>query len=138
MSFTVVPPRPPLGQDEALTGVAVSRFALLYSIDHSEGMPMTSDYEAVHEITYMWLYTLMIREYGDQLRNLLTDDTSNIYEANMPVTIEYASVALFAQDDPNIPTQEELDSIVLSAFTGSNGETYLDEIQSLPRSNPFR
>lgn len=99
---------------------------------------MTTDYEAVHENTYMWLYTIMFREYGDQLRNLLTDDTSNIYEANQPVTIEYASVALFAQGDPNIPTQEELDEIVISAFTGTNGETYLDGIQSLPRTNPFR
>ena len=134
----MTPPRPPLGQDEALTGVAVSRFALLYSIDHTEGMPMTNDYEAVHENTYMWLYTIMFREFGDQMRNLLTDDTSNIYEANKPVTIEYASVVLFAQDDNNIPTQEELDVIVMSAFTGDNGETYLDGVQSLPRSNPFR
>ena len=134
----MTPQRPPLGQDEALTGVAVSRFALLYYIDNSLGMPMTSDYEAVHENTYLWLYTIMFREFGDQMRNLLTDDTSNIYEANLPVTIEYASVVLFAQGDPNIPTQAELDALVVSAFTGVNGETYVNEIQSLPRRNPFR
>jgi len=99
---------------------------------------MTMDYEAVHENTYLWLYTVMYQQYGDRLMNLLTDDTSNIYELNQPVTIEYASVVLFDQSDPAIPTRADLDQYVMQAFSGDNLNTYLSGIQSLPRANPFR
>lgn len=116
----------------------MTRFAINYYIDHDDGMPMTSDYEDVHELTYLWLYTVMFREYGDRMKNLLTDDTSNLYERNQPVLIEYASVILFESDDPDMPTTAELDAIVEEAFTGVNGDAYLDSLQSLPRSNPFR
>jgi hypothetical protein len=123
---------------ESLTGVTITRFALLYTIDHSQGMPMTQDYEQVHENTYLWLYTVMSRTFGERMKNLLTDDTSNIYEANEAVRIEYASVALFDADDTDIPTTEELDQLVLEAFSGENLAFYLQGIQTLPSENPFR
>ena len=101
-------------------------------------MPMTSDYEEVHEHTYLWLYTVLFRTYGDRMKNLLTDDTSNIYERDEPILIEYASVILFESDDTTIPTTAELDRLVIDAFTGENGDAYLYGLQSLPRDNPFR
>jgi hypothetical protein len=101
-------------------------------------MPMTSDYEDVHENTYLWLYTVMFRTFGDRMKNLLTDDTSNLYERDEPILIEYASVILFESDDEEIPTTAELDAIVTDAFTGSNGEAYVAGLQGLARSNPFR
>ena len=99
---------------------------------------MTSHYEEVHDNTYLWLYTVMFRVYGDRMKNLLTDDTSNLYERDEPVLIEYASVILFESDDPDIPTTVELDALVTDAFTGANGDAYVDGLQSLPRDNPFR
>jgi hypothetical protein len=102
------------------------------------GMPVTSDYEAVHENTFLWLYTVMFRAYGDQLKNLLTDDTGNVYTEGQPVDIEYTSVALFDEGDPDIPTREQVDQLVLDAFSGSNLESYIEGVQNLPSSNPFR
>ena len=99
---------------------------------------MISHYDEVHDTTILWLYTVMFRTYGDRMRNLLTDDTSNLYERDEPVLIEYASVILFEADDPEIPTTAELDAIVIDAFTGENGAIYLREIQKLPDDNPFR
>ena len=141
-TVSVTPPSPSngfQGQDgRPLTGVSVSPFVLLYDIDGALGMPLSSDYEAVHDNTFLWLYTVMLREFGDQMKNLLTDDTSNMYELNQPIAIEYVSVVLFDQSDPNIPSKEDLDVLVREAFTGENLVTYLNGIQSLPRSNPFR
>jgi hypothetical protein len=116
----------------------VTRFSLLYTIDHDLGMPLTSDYEAVHENTFLWLYTVMFRAYGDQLKNLLTDDTNNVYTENQPANIEYASVALFDENDPEIPTREQIDQLVFDAFSGSNLDTYIEGVQNLPSANPFR
>jgi hypothetical protein len=101
-------------------------------------MPMTQDYEQVHENTYLWLYNTMSNTFGERMRNLLTDDTSNIYEANEAVRIEYASVALFDADDADIPTTEELDRLVLEAFSGENLEAYLLGLKNLLPENPFR
>lgn len=137
--LTPEPPQPgyenPAG--DPLTGVPVTRFSILYDLAEYADMPMTSDYDQVHENTYLWLYTILFQAYGDRMKNLLTDDTSNIYQQNQPVTIEYASVILFDSNDLNIPTQEELDQVVVTAFTGPNGEAYVDGIQSLPEGNPF-
>lgn len=71
------------------------------------------------------------------MKNLLTDDTSNLYERGQPVLIEYASVILFESDDESIPTTAELDALVVDAFTGTNGDSYVDGLQNLPDDNPF-
>ena len=99
-------------------------------------MPMISHYEDVHEYTFLWLYTVMFRTFGDRMKNLLTDDTSNMF--GDPVRVEYASVALFAADDPEIPTTDDLNLLVEEAFTGDNLLFYVEGLKDLPSDNPFR
>lgn len=124
--------------EQPLVGVELNKFSLRYRLAPGAGVPLTSDYDFVHENTYLWLFTVMHQTWGEQLKNLLTEDTSNKYASDQPITIQYSSIALFDENDAYIPSRDAMNNMVREAFTGSNLQYYLEGIQNLPAPNPFR
>ncbi len=106
--------------------------------------PQAAELLAVTELTRQYLEDFMFDEFEGNSFTVLTDFiteflTSN-YMTNLPVLIDYKSIARFDGDFSTIiPTAEQLHSVLVDAFSGVNILVYESLLsEDLPPSNVFR
>ena len=90
-------------------------------------------------MTHKYLEDFMM-EFFDKtaltdLDNFLTIMVRDIFVEGEPVLAEYQSNGLFNPDSIFIPVTRELDNLIEDAITQ---DEYLEMVNALPRSNPFR
>lgn len=114
-----------------------SKFAITYS--PIDDVPTSEDLAELTMMTHKYLEDFMM-EFFDKtaltdLDNFLTIMVRDIFVEGEPVLAEYQSNGLFNPDSIFIPVTRELDNLIEDAITQ---DEYLEMVNALPRSNPFR
>ena len=107
--------------------VTLSPFSLLYSFA-AQSLPRNPEVTEVAMLTDDFLETFFKRAVSN-LVSLDTSLTDTNFQFGAPYRMDFASTASFS--GMNGPTLEELDAILVEAFSGTNLEAYLLELQAL-------
>lgn len=95
----------------------------------------------VVELTRVYLEGFFIDIYGDSstetLSEFLTLFTGSEFDFGQPIAIFYSSSAVFDATSSSVPSVEDLDENLASAFQGENLNGYVSMMQALPTSNVF-
>ena len=125
--------------------VQLSPYSLRYTFNQTR-IPLTFEVDEVVAVTRMYLAEYFEIRYMD-MTEFVTNMTGTAFVLQQPFVINYTSVAVFntmasMSDDDNvdidIPPVEELDIILIAAFTTINLLNYITILQDLPPENIFR
>lgn len=125
--------------------VELSPYTLRYTFIN-QTIPKTFEVDEVVALTRMYLANYFEIRYTD-ITEFITNTTGTAFVLQQPFLINYTSVAVFdtmqsMNDDdgvdPVIPPVEELNIILIAAFTTTNLEAYIELLQDLPPENVFR
>jgi hypothetical protein len=115
-----------------------------YILDYSvtdERIPFRSEYLEVVELTRVYLEGFFVERYQDStteiLIEFLTLFTGSEFDFGQPIVIFYTSSAIFDPLSSSIPSVDDLDAELASAFAGENLNGYVSMLQALPTSNVF-
>jgi hypothetical protein len=131
---------PPTGPGPDDTVIGLSIYNLLYTLDQSR-IPNLQDYRGVTDITEEYL-----DEFFDNVLRLsqdiiytgsITETTDRDFDLGKPVGVEYNTTMFFSPSSTLVPSDAELNALLMSAFRGSQNDEYLKAVQSLPPSNIF-
>jgi hypothetical protein len=135
VSPTLDPTLPPATENRRI----LSPYQLVYTLSESR-VPFRSELLEVVEVTRIYLdgyFKDEFQEEGD-LQELLTIFLNTAFDFGEPIPIVYESSAVFDPESSTpVPTIEDLDAVLISAFEGSNVEGYLGMLQALPTQNLF-
>jgi hypothetical protein len=129
------PTMPPASQNLRV----LSPYQLVYTLSESR-VPFRSELVAVVELTRLYLDSYFKDEFQEDgdLLEILTIFLNTAFDFGEPIPVEYESSAVFDPESSiSIPTVEDLDAVLISAFEGSNLDGYLGMLQALPPQNLF-
>lgn len=117
--------------------VTLSPYTLRYVFNQTS-VPRTFEIEEVVAVTRMYLAEYFEIRYTD-ITEFITNMTGNMFTLQQPFLINYTSVAVFDNSvDAVLPPVEELDIVLIAAFTTTNLVNYITLLQDLPPENIFR
>jgi hypothetical protein len=137
-----VPSRPSANSTPAptLTPVSISPFTILYTIEQFR-LPLASEYVSVANLTANYLNEYFRANFQEtSLVDFVIADTmmtDNNFQFGQPVEIDYRTQLTFASAS-FIPSTEEFDELLASAFRDDNLAIYISLLNSLPISNIFQ
>jgi len=103
-------------------------------------IPSDQDYVEVAALTSDFLSqyfeALFAQSPNIMLDMFITEFISGTYILDRPVIVDYQSTGFFDSSE-DIPTVEDLDQLLASAFIGSNLQLYLESLGELPPTNVF-
>lgn len=104
------------------------------------GTPSDGDLATVTEITDRFLEEISNLSYDfdpntdmDDFMVMLITST----DGSGAVTVEYEATVMFGDSSTIVPTMEEVEALIASAFDGLNLQVYLDLMQNLGTNNAF-
>ena len=111
-------------------------------------IPLTYEVDEVVSVTRMYLSEYFEIRYAD-ITEFITNMTGTAFILQQPFVINYTSIAVFnsmkmlnVDDDDGtdyvVPPMEELDIVLIAAFTTTNLAAYIKKLQGLPPDNIFR
>jgi hypothetical protein len=124
--------------------VQLSPYTLRYTFVN-QTVPRTFEVDEVVAVTRMYLANYFEIRYTD-ITEFITNATGTAFVLQQPFLINYTSVAVFNtmqsmndddSVDPVIPPVEELNIILIAAFTTTNLEAYIELLRDLPPENVF-
>lgn len=93
------------------------------------------------ELTRVYLEDFFDQIYQESttamLSEFLTLFTGSEFDFGQPIVIYYTSSAVFDRMSSTVPSMEDLDAELASAFEGENLNGYVSMLQALPTSNVF-
>lgn len=112
----------------------LSSYALFYQISQTR-IPSLQDYEELGLLTNQYVDTYYDRVFEGSTEVAFSDSTTVIvgteFRLGQPVQVNYnTSIVFDSTASTFIPSQADLDAILLSAFTGASNATYLAVIQT--------
>jgi hypothetical protein len=125
--------------------VELSPYTLRYGFDQTR-VPFAFEVDEVVVLTRMYLAKYFEIRYTN-IMEFLTNSTGTAFTLLQPFNINYTSAAVFStrQGKTNndkvslvVPPDEELDIVLIAAFTGQNLATYISQLNDLPPENIFR
>lgn len=123
-----------------LTPVSISPFTILYTIEQFR-LPLASEYVSVANLTANYLNEYFRANFQEtSLVDFVIADTmmtDNNFQFGQPVEIDYRTQLTFASAS-FIPSTEEFDELLASAFRDDNLAIYISLLNSLPISNIFQ
>jgi hypothetical protein len=114
-------------------------YSLFYTINQFR-LPNANEFEAVAELTRDHVTPFFVADAAGNPQYTLVASTTVIddtrFELNEPVEIKYTSTLVYTINS-FVPSEARINGIVATAFTGTNGNTYLNAVKGLPSSNIF-
>jgi hypothetical protein len=114
-------------------------YQLVYTLSEYR-VPFRSELLEVVELTRLYLEGYFKDEFEDDgdLLEFLTIFLDTAFDFGEPIPVEYESSAVFdPESTSSLPTVQDLDALLRTAFEGENVEGYIGMLQALPSINLF-
>jgi hypothetical protein len=131
----------PSPTDESSFAVELPVYALTYEVLEPR-VPTREELEALAAITSLYLEQFMFNEFDGNTFTILDDFITELltasFVAERPIEVDYMSVARFNAFSNIIPTETQLNSALIDAFSGLNMLEYEKMLSdNLPSDNVF-
>ncbi|GKY91787.1 hypothetical protein MPSEU_000150400 [Mayamaea pseudoterrestris] len=122
--------------------IAATPYRLSYTLELRR-IPIDTDYVGVTEITDSFVNEQMARNFpnGSAVKFLYSNTTRDSFSfvgPNEPVNITFTTEVTIDPASDTSPTVDELDALLLQAFSNPELDTYLADLAALPASNIFQ
>jgi hypothetical protein len=121
-------------------GIVLAAYDILYTLDQSR-IPNLQDYSGVSDITEEYLGEFFDGVLGLSEDIIYTGSTTEITDRSFllgqPVRVEYNTTIYLSSMSALVPSDEELNALLMSAFRGGQNAQYVETVQSLPPANIF-
>jgi len=120
--------------------VAIKIYAIDYTLSQTDRTPIKVDFLDLQKVTESYFKDYMLNAYVVSTQATLVDFTTSFVTAHFkpdePVHIQYNSTAFFTEDSINVPTSENIFSVLEKSL--ENPESYIGKLKSqLSDVNPF-
>jgi hypothetical protein len=136
------PTRAPTGSlpSEDDLGIVLAPYDILYTLNVLR-IPNLQDYRGVSDITEEYLGEFFDGVLGLSEDIIYTGSTTEIKDRSFllgqPIGVTYNTTIYLSRMSALIPSDEELNALLMSAFRGGQNAQYVETVQSLPPANLF-
>lgn len=123
--------------DDESVEVPTDTFEVFYTLSEPR-LPTSEEYEQLARLTSNYLEDYMRDEFGSDLEIFSTFMIFQSFQTGQPARSDYRSIGTFKKTAASIPTTEELNSLITSAFTDPDLQDYLARFNTLPAENVFK
>jgi hypothetical protein len=121
----------------AATDTEASPFVITYQTSDSRE-PTPEEFDQAQAVTLQYLEDFLVGEYEFNLITALNDVLGlALSESTDPLAVAYATTLLFSPESGFIPSQEDIDVQVFTAFQEQAVFDLVAALQGLPPENPF-